>query len=459
MIIVIAILISLLLGLFFGYGVSLFDQGGLFIMAAIIFVLGAIALVFRPQLRTKQERKPEESGTTPEAGKFHLTVEENNFLVRIFFIALTIRIAVAVLFIMIDSDRKFDGDGNFSERAAFLISEFWHGRGPGWYMTKLEGRELGFHYINAIIFFIFGKSVLLPKLFNAIIGSLVPILIYKIASVCFDWRVARLSAWLIVIFPSMITWSSLNVKDMYVIFLMLIVVFQAIKLRDQVTISSVLIIIASLTLMRTMRNYLPFLLIASLGLSFLVLSRKNVLRNYILGLFLLLAIVFQARLSGFQIIAKESLSIERVYEIRKGMSRASKSAAYYSDIDISDPGKALVYLPIGVAYFLFSPFPWAIDPDRIRQVMSIPEIFIWYLCVPSLLRGLWHGFKHNFKYSSILLSVIVTLTLAYSLAEGNVGTAFRHRAQVMVFLIIFVAVGWIKKRGGGSSPLHPKGGV
>jgi hypothetical protein len=34
------------------------------------------------------------------------------------------------------------------------------------------------------------------------------------------------------------------------------------------------------------------------------------------------------------------------------------------------------------------------------------------------------------------------LTLAYSLFQGNVGTAYRQRSQLLVFYFIFVAVGW-----------------
>lgn len=35
------------------------------------------------------------------------------------------------------------------------------------------------------------------------------------------------------------------------------------------------------------------------------------------------------------------------------------------------------------------------------------------------------------------------LTLAYSVFQGNVGTAYRQRAQLLVFYFIFVAVGYV----------------
>jgi len=33
------------------------------------------------------------------------------------------------------------------------------------------------------------------------------------------------------------------------------------------------------------------------------------------------------------------------------------------------------------------------------------------------------------------------LTVSYSLGEGNVGTLYRHRAQVLGFFLVFAAVG------------------
>jgi hypothetical protein len=35
------------------------------------------------------------------------------------------------------------------------------------------------------------------------------------------------------------------------------------------------------------------------------------------------------------------------------------------------------------------------------------------------------------------------LTLAYSVFQGNVGTAYRQRAQILVFYFMFVAVGFV----------------
>ncbi len=44
---------------------------------------------------------------------------------------------------------------------------------------------------------------------------------------------------------------------------------------------------------------------------------------------------------------------------------------------------------------------------------------------------------------SPILSFTLMLSLAYSVFQGNVGTAYRQRAQLLVFYFIFVAVGYV----------------
>lgn len=42
-----------------------------------------------------------------------------------------------------------------------------------------------------------------------------------------------------------------------------------------------------------------------------------------------------------------------------------------------------------------------------------------------------------------MLIFTVMLSLAYSVFQGNVGNAYRQRAQLLVFYFIFVAVGYV----------------
>ena len=67
---------------------------------------------------------------------------------------------------------------------------------------------------------------------------------------------------------------------------------------------------------------------------------------------------------------------------------------------------------------------------------------VWWLSFPALCAGLWYAIRFKFRQVSAILVFTTMLTLAYSVFQGNVGTAYRQRAQVLVFYFIFVAIGY-----------------
>ena len=70
-------------------------------------------------------------------------------------------------------------------------------------------------------------------------------------------------------------------------------------------------------------------------------------------------------------------------------------------------------------------------------------MIIWWASFPLLVLGIWFAIKYRLRMISPILIFTVMLTLAYSVFQGNVGTAYRQRAQLLVFYFIFVAVGFV----------------
>jgi thiol:disulfide interchange protein len=67
-------------------------------------------------------------------------------------------------------------------------------------------------------------------------------------------------------------------------------------------------------------------------------------------------------------------------------------------------------------------------------------MLIWWTAFPLLVLGLWFV-RHRLRQVTPIVIFTTMLTLAYSLFQGNVGTAYRQRSQLLVFYFIFVAVG------------------
>jgi hypothetical protein len=98
-----------------------------------------------------------------------------------------------------------------------------------------------------------------------------------------------------------------------------------------------------------------------------------------------------------------------------------------------------VFLPRGLALFLLAPYPWMLG--SIRQALAVPETLYFYFLIPWMIRGIRDLLRNHLRTS--LLAVLITggLTLGYALGEGNAGTAYRHRAQLLTFFLIFAAAG------------------
>ena len=118
---------------------------------------------------------------------------------------------------------------------------------------------------------------------------------------------------------------------------------------------------------------------------------------------------------------------------------AEANSGFGQDVDVSTTSGALSAIPVGMTYLLFAPFPWQLA--SLRQSITLPEMTIWWCSIPLLVTGLWFTLKHRLRPALPILIFTTMLTLAYSVFQGNVGTAYRQRSQILVFYFIFVAVG------------------
>jgi hypothetical protein len=161
--------------------------------------------------------------------------------------------------------------------------------------------------------------------------------------------------------------------------------------------------------------------------------------------FLVIAVIGLA-FTWFGVINSASTQFERfgnLQAVQNSRLDAAQTAqsGFAKDVDVRTTGGALTAIPIGIIYLLFAPFPWQLT--SLRQSITIPEMLVWWSSFPMLVLGMWFAIKHKLRTVAPILLFTTMLTLAYSLFQGNVGTAYRQRSQLLVFYFIFVAVGWV----------------
>ena len=96
----------------------------------------------------------------------------------------------------------------------------------------------------------------------------------------------------------------------------------------------------------------------------------------------------------------------------------------------------------GGVHLLLAPFPWQLRAGSVRMALTAPEMVVWwYMFFALVLPGLKHAIRHRFGDVMPLLLFLLLLSGIYSVTFGNVGTAYRQRAQLMPYLLIFAAIG------------------
>jgi hypothetical protein len=132
-------------------------------------------------------------------------------------------------------------------------------------------------------------------------------------------------------------------------------------------------------------------------------------------------------------------SLEAVERSRQWAASSSESG-FNEDVDVSTTEGAIAALPIGFTYLMLAPFPWQVS--NFRQAITLPEVFLWWSLIPLIIFGIWYTLKNRLREAIPILLFSLMLSLVYSIFQGNVGTAYRQRTQIQVFLFIFAAVGW-----------------
>jgi hypothetical protein len=331
--------------------------------------------------------------------------------------------------------------------------------------SRHEGR--GYFYIVALLFYVFGRWSFLPGVCNAIVGAAVVWLVYDTAKrLTGESPVALLAARLVAFFPSLILWSAVGIRDVWVLFFIVLAIRETAVLHEKFSTTALVRGLLALLALTQFRSYLLFALALPILISFLIRGGRHFVRNTTLAMLLALGVVYADTAAGFRVIGGR-LSIEQQLQALQDMRRWSASSAesgFAPDADISTPAGALAFLPVGLFYFVFAPFPWMLG--SIRQIVAAPEMLYWYWLLPSTIRGVRAMLRHRARQSLFLLLTLISLSIGYAIGQGNIGTMFRHRAQVLPIFLLFAAVG---RRGGllerepsGAAPARvwlPRGGA
>ena len=374
--------------------------------------------------------------------------KEKNFLVNIFLVALLARIWLGIVIEIFDLRGTLGPDAYTYNNLGVRLLEIWSNKVvPNDMRTILATSpdHIGWGMIRlvAILYMIFGQSMLLAQSFCGVFGALTVPMTYFCAEKMFNnRRVSRISAITVALFPSFIIWSSQLLKDGLIIFLLVCTMTLVLHLQKKLNYFYIGLLILSVFGIYVMRFYIFYMVAISVIGSFFITSAASVnimIRNIIIVIFLGISLTYLGVIRSASTNLEYYGNLDRIQLSRQDLSRSAGSG-FGEDIDVSTTAGAIGAIPIGLLYLMFSPFPWQVN--KYSQLVILPETFVWWALIPILISGIWYTLRHRLRNAIPVLLFSLMLTISYSIFQGNVGMLYRQRTQIQVFLFIFIAVGY-----------------
>lgn len=374
--------------------------------------------------------------------------DDKLFLTQVFIAGLLARLAIGFVISYYDLHNFFGQDALTYHDLATKMTEVWFGNAntsifDGSDYFRMNHVGWGMSYIVAGIYSVFGSSLLVAQSIFAVVGAAIAPMIYNCGRTIFNnRRVAKVSALLAALVPSFIIWTGQLLKDGLIVFLLVLAMTMVLRLQKKFDYLSLCLLVISLFGIISLRFYIFYMIAVAVVGIFVVGSSNSpvsVLRRFailaILGISLTYLGVIRYAGTEFETYG----NLERIQQSRKDLANRADSG-FGSDFDVSTTEGAIMAIPIGLTYLLLAPFPWQME--NLRQLMTLPDMLVWWSSIPFMLFGIFYSFRNQLRRSIGILIFTVLLSLAYSIFQGNIGTAYRQRVQIQVFLFIFVGVGY-----------------
>jgi Dolichyl-phosphate-mannose-protein mannosyltransferase len=368
--------------------------------------------------------------------------DARGWLTKLIMVALLLRLAaVFVVYYVAPSPYFFALDMLNYEREGELLSLHWQGLGPAPILQS--PRQIAYPYINAFFHYLLGASTMGTAVLNVFAGTWTAVLTFLLGREMLNERVGKVAAVLVAVYPSLILWSVLNIRDALTSLIVAFIVLVAVR-SPRRRMRSMIVLAGALVVLSTFRDYMGILLLAGIGMgSIAAVRRGRVGTTMVVGTLLTLVVVLLAVRFGMFSVEVIQDPLASAAQLRTGLQQGAGSV-FGAGADTGTVGGAIRFLPLGLAFFLFAPFPWAVTSSL--QLVTLPEVFLWYSLIPFTVMGLKAVMASKNRQSLVVISVLMVILVTYALVEGNFGTAYRHRAQVMPLFFLFTAAGAVQYR-------------
>jgi len=310
-------------------------------------------------------------------------------------------------------------------------------------------------WLMSLVYLITGRSFLLLQSISVFVGVLSVYATWLLGSEIWGQRAGRRAAWIMALFPTVVMYSALPLREVYLVCLLMFGLVWVVRWVRQG---------------RAKHAIWAFLLfgvgiffhgsIFLVALAFLMVIASKIswqgARSFLQGRLRLTALAGLLVIAGG--IAFWSMSgsgidklgqLSDIYDFDMWVSESQKryyadghsGNAVYPEWTIPETVGDLVWaVPLKITYLLFSPFPWDIKTPShliglIDSLLYLGLVIIIFLNIKTIWRN---------EAARTVLLVILPFVFAYGIGTSNFGTSLRHRAK-FAGVLIMLASSWLAR--------------
>ena len=314
---------------------------------------------------------------------------------------------------------------------------------------KTSDLALTFTWILSLIYRIFGRNPLIIQSVGMYVGLLSVILLFKISYILSkDLLKSKQSTWFFAVFPTVILYNALILREVYVMYFLLIVILNFVKWYQSKNIHfGFICLLFSLPLYylhgsNIIITVLIFILFFFSSFNFFInrlkLEKFNLFHSLVIISTPLVTLYLFTILPGIKIpyLGKfdDIFTFSRILFQTKVTNFGG--SVYPDWLSPESPLDFFLLIIPRLGYLLFSPFIW--DLRAINHLLGFVDgllyLFVFYWIAKGIL------FEKHKQIITRILIILIPLLVVYSWGVGNFGTALRHRVK---FIPVFIAISTI----------------
>ena len=285
----------------------------------------------------------------------------------------------------------------------------------------------------------------MAKSISVALGTLSVYMVYSLSLKIWNHRSAIKAAWLTALFPSLILYSSITLREAYIVFFLIFSLTGIVKFIKEKSLVSLLQVIVGFYILSLFHGpaalggliFLFYLMLASIKKQLIKLKYFKINISSLLFI-IILALPFIAYFNGnFKIpyLGGYNELIDSDRFLLKANIGFKDVASYPSWLVINNNYEIFTKGIIKFFYFLYSPFIW--DIKTTKHIIGLFDGLLYFVLTIYVFKN-WHDIWTN-PITRIFILIFISYFIVYGFGLGNFGTVIRHRSKFVIILIILAA--------------------